>query len=377
MRKLAIIHFNPVELYPPALNWLNFIAGRSPAGLKVRVFTMHPGGTWELFVPASGNIRILRRGKQGVSRPLLRYGNYFIFYAASLLRLIYWRPDTVMYFETLSAFPAWLYKKYFNRRCRLFIHYHEYTTIAEYKQGMRLSDWQHRMERRSYASADWVSHTNEDRIRFFKDDLAGVPLPPVYNLPNYPPSSWYAAASDRLRPGRPLKIVCVGAMSLNTMYTREFAEWVIRQNGEVIWDIYTSNISPDARTYLQDIGSEWIRLKPAVNYFLLPRTLAEYDVGIMLYNGFIPNHTYSVPNKLFEYISCGLDTWFPDKLISSLPLVNEGVFPRIISLDFTNLSSFQWKAAVDRSALRFRSPGFNCEETLDLLWQKMQNKKDH
>jgi hypothetical protein len=376
MRKLAIVHFNPIEKYPPALNWLNFIASHSPGTIEVKVFTMRPDNSWELFVPGSDNIRIIRSGKQGDANPLRRYINYGLFYAGTLLRLIGWRPDTILYFETLSAFPPLFYKTYFGRRSKLFIHYHEYTTIKEYQESMRLSAWQHGIERKSYAAADWISHTNEDRIRLFKEDLAWVSLPAVRCLPNYPPSSWYDGPSVRQRPGKPLKIVCVGAIGLETMYTKEFAVWVISQGGEVIWDIYTNNISPDAREYLEGLDSEWIRLQPAVNYFLLPQTLANYDVGVVLYNGFIPNYTFNVPNKLYEYIACGLDTWFPDKLISSLALVNEGVYPRIISLDFTRLHEFGWRAATDRSGLTFRSPGFRAEEVLERPWRKMLEQKN-
>jgi len=103
----------------------------------------------------------------------------------------------------------------------------------------------------------------------------------------------------------------------------------------------------------------------------LPETLAEYDIGIILYNGSIPNYVYNAPNKLFEYYACGLDVWFPDKLKTSLSYVNTGVYPRIISLDFTKLSEFQWRKEADRSGLELQSVAYSCEKAFESLWQKM------
>ena len=44
MRKLAIIHFNPIELYPPVMNWLDFLARKEGEDMQVRVYTMHAPG---------------------------------------------------------------------------------------------------------------------------------------------------------------------------------------------------------------------------------------------------------------------------------------------------------------------------------------------
>ena len=56
--KLVIIHFSPIELYPPVLNWLNFLAHKAPDGMKVRVISMKPLTGQDPFVPASPAIKI-------------------------------------------------------------------------------------------------------------------------------------------------------------------------------------------------------------------------------------------------------------------------------------------------------------------------------
>lgn len=372
MRKLAILHFSPIELYPPILNWMNFLAGRLPADWQVRVYTMHPPDPFPAFVSPSAGISIRRHGASASKQGAGRYAGYASFYAGALLSLAVWRPDTVFYYETLSALPAVIYKRWFRRSSRLFIHYHEYTSPQEYRQGMRLATWQHRLERKLYPAAEWISHTNEDRIRHFKADLDGMTVPALAILPNYPPASWLVMSRQRQEPVKPLKIVYVGALSLDTMYTREFAAWVSSQQGEVTWDVYTGNASGEALDFLRNCDPAHIRLHSAVNYYQLPGVLAGYDVGVILYNGHVSNYVFNAPNKLFEYWACGLDVWFPDKLTTSLRYGNQGVFPRITGLDFAALSSFAWRQAVQRKGLEARPSRYSAESVLDALWKKMQ-----
>ena len=371
MRKLAVIHFNSIEAYPPVMNWLNYLADRSGPALQVRVYTMAPASGIKRFVPASPNIRIIRAGRQGQRQAWVRYLQYLLFYARTFLGLIGSRPGILLYYESISSLPALLYKKYFGRKARLFIHYHEYTSIPEYEQGMSLTRYLHRMEKRQYASADWLSQTNDDRIACFTRDLQGVSLPVLRVLPNYPPASWKRPTRNGRAAGGPLRIVYIGALSLDTMYTREFAQWVRRQQGEVIWDIYTNNLSPDSLAFLRAEGESFIRFRGATDYFSLPEVLKDYDVGIILYKGHIPNYVYNAPNKLFEYLACGLDVWFPDTLRGSYPYVTSGTYPRVMSLDFGALDGFSWQKATDREGLSLRNPTWYCEDVLVALWREM------
>ena len=374
MPKLAILHFSPIELYPPALNWIHFLAERLPADWRVDVYTMHPPAAYPAFLSPSPGIRIRRYGRAESGQGAVRYLNYCRYHLRTLLSLAVRRPDIVLYYETLSALPALTYKRWLRRNSRLFIHYHEYTTPQEYQEGMRLATWQHRMERKCYPAAEWVSHTNEDRNRSFKADLEGIAIAPLRLLPNYPPASWVKRGGLREGPGRPLKLVYVGALSLHTMYTRQLASWVSSQRGEVTWDIYTGNATGEALDFLRSCDPALIRLHAAVNYYALPEALAGYDVGVIIYNGSIPNYIYNAPNKLFEYWACGLDVWLSDKLKSSLPFINKGVFPKIIGLNFADLSGFDWRQAVVREGLEARPSSYSAETALDVLWKKMQEK---
>ena len=64
--------------------------------------------------------------------------------------------------------------------------------------------------------------------------------------------------------------------------------------------------------------------------------LSNYDVGVILYKPLIDNFKYNAPNKLFEYLVCGLEVWFPGNLLGILPYQKAHPL-KVFALDFTNL----------------------------------------
>jgi hypothetical protein len=372
MKKLAVIHFNPVESYPPALNFLNYLA-REQGSTQVCLFSIKKAAGAASAFTGSRNIKQIRPasiGKKGISA----YWNYFLFYLVTLIRLIMWRPDVILYYETLSAPPVIFYKRFFRSKLQLFIHYHEYTSGAEYQAAGYLVNKTHQLEKRIYPQAVWISQTNADRVRLFENDCKGVGLPEVRVFPNYPPVAWQAAIGKKAGEERPLKIVYVGALSLDTMYTREFAAWVVGRKGKVQWDIYSDNITPEARKYLESLAPGPIQFRNSVSYVDLPGVLGGYDIGVVLYKGHIPNYVYNAPNKLFEYLACGLDVWFPSIMKGSLPYVTNGTFPRVQALDFEHLEGLDVSGLIEREGLQKKPFSFFCEPLFALLFHEMNSK---
>ncbi len=148
-----------------------------------------------------------------------------------------------MYYETISSLPAYLYKRFFNKKAELYIHYHEYITPAEYGNGMKLTKLLHKFEMQLYPVAKWVSHTNESRMQMFIKDIAPARIHEPKILANYPPKAWSTKSTTKR--SLPVKMVYAGSLSMDTMYTREFAGWVEAQNGKVTWNIYSYNITRD------------------------------------------------------------------------------------------------------------------------------------
>ncbi|MBS1507557.1 MAG: hypothetical protein JSS79_13015 [Bacteroidetes bacterium] len=362
MTTVALVHFSAVELYPPVRNLIRELE-KNQSFDRLIVLTTAPQKNIERFYVADPRIKIFRLNefdrRQGTIR---RLWNYFVFNFTSLLLLIFYNPASVLYFETLSSFPVFLFKRFFKPRVKLLVHYHEYISPDEFRTGMVLLRWFHQYEKWLYPRSVWVSHTNEFRMELFKQDIAPVQVPHSFILPNYPPASWLTIRKPSTT--WPVKIVYIGAFSLKMMYTREFAQWVIDQAGTVIWHVYSSNFSKDANDYLKSLNTEFIDLKPGVDYDKLPEILKGYEVGVILYSGAIPNHTLNVPNKLSEYLSCGLDVWFPSEIKGSLSYCNQDAYPKVMALDFKSANGWILQEMMNKDGLKQNLITFSCEEAL-------------
>jgi hypothetical protein len=347
-KKIVIIHFQPLELYPPVQNLINFFESETTEN-DISVITTRSKNKIPAF--QTKNIEIFRFGKTGIKNIFLRYGNYIIFYSFSLIKLIIKRPDRIFYFETLSSYPAFLYKKYFSKKAEILIHYHEYSSPQEIIDGMKLNKMFHVREKNLYPDAVWISHTNEYRMDLFKKDEYPVLINNAHILPNYPPASWQS--SNRRNISEPLKIIMAGALGFDTMYVKEFAEWIIQQGGKVVWDIYSFTISREAKSYLESLHTNYITLKGSVEYKKLPEVLKNYDVGVILYKGHIPNYIYNAPNKLFEYHVSGLDVWFPEQMIVAHTYIKTDSYPKILPVNFEKLSDLKSTDLTNRNGLQF------------------------
>lgn len=364
--KLSIVHFNPLEKYPPVMNILRYLSDKN--GIRADAYSV-VNSKKDLF-KVSG-IRIYRTAilsKEHSS--IMNYFEYFRFNILTVLLLIIKRPNVLLCYETISIFPAYVYKKLFPS-AKLFIHFHEYTSLSEYNETSPYIKWLFRLERKLYTTADWISHTNLDRLNFFRTDHATVKFRNLEVMPNYPPEIWYKEKTVKDKISAPIKFVYVGALSLDSMYTREFAEWIKGLKGKAIWDIYSGNYQENALQYLEELNCPSINFKGEVEYFDLVKILNLYDVGVILYNGYIPNHIYSVPNKLFEYHACNLDVWFSEDIKGSLPYVTKDTYPKIIAIDFSALNAVDLSKAIEREGYSFHQGSFYYEDVLRSIKNKL------
>jgi hypothetical protein len=371
MNKFVIVHFAPLELYPPIQNLLHEIE-KNAGGVEVIVLTTFADRTISLpvFQVKSSKIRLVRIGASGTkSKALVRYKNYLYFYLLAILLLLRIHPSHVLYFETISSFPIYIYKRIFRKNLLVYIHYHEYTSPQECRSGMKLTNYFHRFEKWLYPRAAWVSHTNDYRMDMFKKDIFPVAIHNTFIMPNYPPRSWFSEPKPELV--FPIKILYVGALSLSSMYTKEFVEWILEQRGRTHLDVYAYNISIEAKEYLLSLNSEFVKLKNGIEYSALPSILKEYDVGVILYKGISQNHIYSASNKLFEYLACGLDVWFPSEIIGSFEYITNGTYPKVIKMDFKDLGSYYLEETVDRRKNKIKYPEFYCEDALIPLLKRI------
>ncbi len=365
MKNIVIVHYSPLELYPPLQNLIGFL--KEYKKCKVAVFTTKLSDKVSItFNSPSSSISINRVLRSDTNRSkAIRYFCYFVFHIRCLINIIKLRPIRLFYFETLSSLAPFIYKAFFNRSVGLLIHYHEYISNIEYQKASPVLFYLHKLEKRIYNRSIWISHTNKFRLDMFREDISPIRLENLYVIPNYPPRTWKAFPKPIL--GMPIKVVYAGALSLTTMFTETFARWVVDQKGKVIWDIYSYNFTQDVDLFIKQLESPWVKLNPGVDYDELPSILIRYDVGIILYKGHIPNYIYNAPNKLFEYLACGLSVWLPSVMVGSLSYCTDETYPQVVALDFNGLDVFTPESALNASNFPLKSTDYFCDTALSPL----------
>lgn len=336
--KIALVHFQPLEHYPPVMNCIRDMEEAKVSELKI--FSTHSKNNW-----FSSSYPIYRLGNYTTSR-WSRYWTYLNFNFVSFFFLCYYRPKKVLYYETYSSWPVYWYKKLFPS-VYIFIHFHEYVSENEKKVSSAYYKYLLKKETALLKKAIWISHTNEDRMRFFQQDYPFVRKEQCHILPNYPPADW-ALRAQQIRANRQVsaikRMVYVGALGIDTTYIQEIAAWIIEQKGAYTLDIYSANVDKAVLDFLHNLKSSYILIHKEILYFELPEQLATYDIGLVLYKGHIPNYVYNVPNKVYEYLVSGLEVWHSEELISTNKFKQEYDIQQLISINFTNLMSLQEKS---------------------------------
>ncbi len=367
---LVIVHFAPVEFYPPVQNLLQELIRRGGNHRIVVLTTRAANSELDKYRPRSSRVKIIRLGATDKELgATTRYAYYFHFYAACLLLLAWYRPKRVMYFETISAWPVYFYSRFVASRSKILAHYHEYTSEQEYASGMKLTRYFHNLEKWVYPRAIWVSHTNEARMDRFRKDVFPVEVSYPQIVPNYPPLAW--KVQPRCIATNPLRIVYVGALSLNTMYVKEFARWINEKHGRILWDIYSFNFTSEAERFLRELSCPWISLLHGVEYDKLSNILPKYDVGVILYKGHIPNYILNAPNKLFEYLACGLNVWLPSVMTGSLSYCTQSSYPVVVAVDFGSMDEFDYNSHLHADSSVGRDSEYFSEFALAPLVDKL------
>lgn len=372
-QRLAVIHWFPVEQYPPALNLLTYFADL-PEWEVLAFSTCNERDSGRYAHPALTLNRGHFPGRQ-LSR-LVRAWRFLVFPALVFFRLLRFRPQVLLYIEPHSSLPAVLYCL-ISRLCQLFIHNHEYHEPQEFLQpGMRLVRWYHALEQISlFQRAVWISQTNADRVRMFCDDHPHVKRSKLHVLPNLPPASWPTTTelTWNVHSQDTLKLLYVGSVSLHDTFIGELVEWLRRQpDGQVSLDVYSTNCDAAAEDFLNRSAGPNLRFHAqGIPYEKLPDVLPQYHVGLILYRGNTRNYIYNESNKLFEYLACGLDVWFPRQMLGIKPHARSDVAPRVIEMDFERLDEMQVAQLRSRSGLRFEPFSRRCEDVLSELREAM------
>ena len=176
---MVVIHYLPIEHYPPVINFLNCLEE------KAICFTTKS----DKYPDSNYSNHSVFRVFVTSSNKWLRIFQYVWFNVVSSFLLFWHRPKSVLYYQPISAFPALLYKLVRGKKVKVAVHYHEYISPEEHVKGMFLNRILHDFERKMYTRLDWISQTNNVRKQLFCRDEK-IPLKKVNTVANYPSSNW-------------------------------------------------------------------------------------------------------------------------------------------------------------------------------------------
>ena len=355
------------------MNLLNYFSGLPDC--MVAVCSSHNDRGLVEFTNSSVQFSRGRYPNRRLSR-LRRLFAFLQFPMLALWKMIRFRPDVVLYIEPHSSLPATLFRL-INSRHRLFVHYHEYYEPDHFHApGMRMIAFYHWFERTLlYRRAEWISQTNADRVRMFCEDHPQVDRSKVHVLTNLPPAAWRKTAGLTWpsHAQETLKLLYVGSLSLHDTFIAELVEWLRRQpEGQFSLDVYSTNCDGPAEDFLNRSAGPNLRFHAeGIPYENLPDVLPEYHVGVILYRGNTRNYVYNETNKLFEYLACGLDVWYPRQMLGIKPHARIDLAPRVIEIDFERLDEMPVSQLRSRSGLKFEAFERRCEDVLGELKQAM------
>lgn len=365
MKKVAVIHFMPLEFYPPTTNFLDAVC--KVGHMSIKVWSTNNNKGREVYTNKALS-SILRTTLPSLkNNALVRLIRYLIFNFNCLVGLFIFKPHKIVYYESYSAWPVFIYLKFFGAKKELFIHFHEYFSPAWYVNGMRLVKYYHSLEQKYlFKRAIWISQTNKDRLNMFKDDNRNLETSKLNIFPNYPPQKWVTGKGPAKKEF-PLKSVYIGSISLKASYFREYCEWVKKMAGKVIFHIYGYNYDANTLDYLKSIDSIYIKFfEGGIEYNEIPKTLHNYDFGLILYKALTQNYKYNESNKLFEYLACGLSVLYSDKMLGI-----KGFDPKnVMSLNFESLDAFDYTKLLDMESPRNQSD-FSSERASEAIIEQL------
>jgi hypothetical protein len=324
--KLTIVHFQPVEGYPPVMNVINSMVVES---FETQIIsTQHRGGDW--FV--NSNSEVLRIGKSYGS-VINRCLCYLQFAIIGFWKLLEFKPKAILIYESYSVLPVFLYS-IICPKVNLLIHYHEFVSKDEMRSASAYSKFLYFLEKRLLTKAIWVSQTNIDRKIKFQALFPQRNEKQLRVFPNYPSKTWAETGIKRKTENAEIvKFIHVGSLGIETTYISEFVEWIQSQNGRATLTVISQNLEQAVIDVISQ--KHWVTLIRDIPYQELPKMIVEHHVGVVLYKGHVPNFVYNVPNKVNECLACGLSVWYSDVLISTQKFAAENPQYPLFSVDFS------------------------------------------
>jgi hypothetical protein len=370
MNKIAIIHFLPIEMFPPTVNLLEELKSKN-AKIKLYSCKNHKSRK-EVKIENIKQIRFKSPAEKVIKKEISLI-RHLKFNLITLYNLFIFNPDKILYYESFSAFPVYLYTLLSCRKTDIFIHCHEYYTQEWYKKQSKLLQFYHKLEKiHLFPKSCWISHTNAKRKELFSRDFPEIHEEKLRIVPNYPPKTWQIHSSKKKFKSPATRFVYIGTLSSDYSFIEEFCLW-IKDKPNSYFDIYSYNIDKKAQEFFNQLQTNNIRFfKEGIEYNNIPTILSQYDIGLILYKALTVNFKYNATNKLFEYLACDLDVWFPKEMLGCYEYENRDTWPQVIKIDFKQLDSISL-LDLNNKNLKYKPLHFWSENALVALINELTN----
>src|SRR5690348_17061111 len=102
--RFFIIHFQPLERYPPIMNLLDYLGTNAVEDIVVISSRNESSSVFREYKSRSQNVEV-KRTPAIVPNSIFRIFSYLSFNIRSFYLLLKYKPKSVLYFETISAWP--------------------------------------------------------------------------------------------------------------------------------------------------------------------------------------------------------------------------------------------------------------------------------
>ncbi len=342
-KKIIILHFREPRLYPPLLNFIEFLKEND---LEFYLVTAKYQSSKNQFAKFWGKLLFVLQGN---------------FYATIT-------QNPIVCFESISTIALFLANK-LNSKLKVYFHFHEYFSKQEYLRESRLEQFGWKLEKNILKNAKWISHTNQHRMDMWAIENNSIDSKKYRILPNYPSEKWVKLKQPTQIDQKGItKLVHIGALSEKSMYLENMLQF-LGNKPQFSIAFYSHRFTPE----ISDLISKYnnCTMNGSISYQDIPSLKGKYDVGLVLYNGSTLNFTYNAPNKIFEYLALDLDVWCSDKLITAYDHERLDCYPKMIMVDYENLEAFEVDKALDKNGLDYVQSPYVCEPVYQNLLKMM------
>lgn len=207
---------------------------------------------------------------------------------------------------------------------------------------------------------DWVSQVTPKRAELFSRRFKVQ----CRNLFNYPSASFASNIPERAVNDK-LKIVYVGSCNPVSIQVS------ILSMLSKLYGVELSVLPTNSEGLDYIAGLDGVQILRRVPYSELPNLLGQFDVGLVLYNGHSDNMRYGVPNKLIEYLRCGLHVVYHSALESVTDFVRAHQLNSVVHI-LPNSTVHQVKFIENDLSKRVKSFGLAMHEfTFEQEYQEL------